>query len=288
MCHHDSRAARFTLACATGYDEPPRVVSRPRLLVVAAIVALICAVNRAQAEDKPAEEKWVSLFNGQDLTGWTPKIRGYELGDNYGNTFRVEDGVMKVGYDKYGKFDEKFGHIYYKDKFSHYRLRVEYRFVGDQCSGGPGWAIRNSGIMFHCQDPKTIAKDQKFPVSIEAQMLGGNGKDARTTANVCSPGTHIVMNGKLVTQHCNSSKSETYHGDQWVTMEIEVHGSGKVLHKVNGQTVLEYEQPQLDEGDAEAKPLIKDGKKLIEEGYISLQSESHPIEFRKVEILVLK
>lgn len=258
-------------------------------LLLWTVVTSIAVCCPAWAEDKPAEEKWVSLFNGKNLTGWTPKIRGYELGDNFGDTFRVEDGVMKVGYDKYDKFDEKFGHIYYKDKFSHYRLRVEYRFVGDQCSGGPGWAIRNSGIMFHCQDPKTIAKDQKFPVSIEAQMLGGNGKDARTTANVCSPGTNIVMNGKLITQHCNSSKSETYHGDQWVTMEIEVHGSGKVLQKVNGQTVLEYEQPQLDPKDADAKPLIKDEKKLLlEEGYISLQSESHPIEFRKVEILVLK
>ena len=259
----------------------------PSVLFVSFVVFCSLA-GLVPAEDKPADEKWVSLFNGKDLTGWTPKIRGYELGDNFGETFRVEDGVMKVGYDKYGKFDEKFGHIYYKDKFSHYRLRVEYRFVGDQCSGGPGWAIRNSGIMFHCQDPKTLGKDQQFPVSIEAQMLGGNGKDPRTTANVCSPGTHIVMNGKLITQHCNSSKSETYHGDQWVTMEIEVHGSGKVLHKVNGQTVLEYEQPQLDPGDADAKPLIKDGKLLLEEGYISLQSESHPIEFRKVEILVLK
>jgi hypothetical protein len=96
------------------------------------------------------------------------------------------------------------------------------------------------------------------------------------------------MDGKLVTRHCNSSNSETFHGDQWVTMEIEVHGSGKVLHKINGQTVLQYEQPQLDDSDPEAKPLIKDGQKLIESGYISLQAESHPVEFRKVEILVLK
>ncbi|HEX5102966.1 MAG TPA: DUF1080 domain-containing protein [Pirellulaceae bacterium] len=259
------------------------------LVSFAMVVGSFAAFSLATAEEKPVEEKWVSLFNGHDLTGWTPKIRGYELGDNFGETFRVEDGVMKVGYDKYGQFDEKFGHIFYKDKFSHYRLRVEYRFVGDQCSGGPGWAIRNSGIMFHCQDPKTIGKDQRFPVSIEAQMLGGNGKDKRTTANVCSPGTNIVMNDKLITQHCNSSKSETYHGDQWVTLEIEVHGSGKVLHKMNGQTVLEYEQPQLDPKDADARPLIKDENNLLlEEGYISLQSESHPVEFRKVEILELR
>lgn len=265
----------------------------PRMLgslAFAAIVAAGCISASAEEEAaRRSDEKWVTLFNGKDLSGWTPKIRGYELGENFGDTFRVEDGVLKVGYEKYGQFDEKFGHIFYKDKFSHYRLRVEYRFVGEQCPGGPGWAVRNSGIMFHCQDPKTMAKDQRFPVSIEAQMLGGNGQDERTTGNVCSPGTHIVMDGKLVTRHCNSSNSETFHGDQWVTMEIEVHGSGKVLHKINGKTVLEYEQPQLDENDADAAPLLKAGaEKLLSEGYISLQAESHPIEFRKVEILVLE
>jgi hypothetical protein len=254
---------------------------------IAACCALIAPISHA--EEKPAGEKWVSLFNGKDLMGWTPKIRGYELGNNFGDTFRVEDGLLKVAYDKYGQYDERFGHIYYKDKFSHYRLRVEYRFVGEQCLGGPGWAVRNSGIMFHCQDPQTIGKDQRFPVSIEAQMLGGNGKDERTTGNVCSPGTHIVMDGQLVTRHCNSAKSDTFHGDQWVTQEIEVHGSGKVIHRVNGQDVLTYEQPQLDDKDADAAPLLKAGApKLLSEGYISLQSESHPIEFRKVEILVLE
>jgi hypothetical protein len=262
-----------------------------RALAAMAIACCSSAVVRpaVAADDAPQPEKWISLFNGKDLSGWTPKIRGYELGDNFGETFRVEDGVMKVAYDKYGKFDERFGHIFYKDKFSHYRLRVEYRFVGDQCTEGPGWAVRNSGIMFHCQDPKTIGKDQRFPVSVEVQMLGGNGKDERTTGNVCSPGTNIVMDGKLVTRHCNSSNSETFHGDQWVTQEIEVNGGGVVKHIVNGETVLTYEQPQLDEKDADAAPLIKAGApKLLSEGYISLQSESHPIEFRKVEIMLLK
>jgi hypothetical protein len=263
----------------------PRVF--PHCLAAIACAALASAA--AAADPAPAAEKWISLFNGKDLTGWTPKIRGYALGDNFGDTFRVQDGVLKVAYDKYDKFDERFGHIYYKDKFSHYRLRVEYRFVGEQCPEGPGWAIRNSGIMFHCQDPQTIAKDQRFPVSIEAQMLGGNGKDDRTTGNVCSPGTHIVMDGQLVTRHCNSSKSKTYHGDQWVTQEIEVHGSGIVKHIVNGEVVLTYEQPQLDEKDADAAVLLKAGApKLLSEGYISLQSESHPIEFRKVEIMLLE
>lgn len=252
-----------------------------RLCIVGALLCL-----PVFADDK--KDDWKPLFNGKDLEGWTPKITGYEYGDNFSATFRVEDGLLKVRYDKYDSFGKKFGHLFYKDKFSHYVIRTEYRFVGEQCKDGPGWAIRNSGIMFHCQDPRTMRKDQEFPVSIEAQLLGGNGRDPRTTNNVCSPGTNIVMGGKLITQHCNSSKSKTFHGDQWVVAEVEVHGAGKVIHRVNGDTVLEYEQPQLDPKDADAKKLIKGDKLLIEEGYISLQSESHPIDFKRVEIKVLK
>ena len=157
-------------------------------------------VEAGQGPAKP--EGWISLFNGKDLEGWTPKITGYALGDNYANTFRVEDGVLKVAYDKYPKFDSKFGHLFYKQKFSNYRLRIEYRFVGDQCPGGPGWATRNSGVMIHCQPPETMRKEQEFPVSIEVQFLGGDGKKTRPTANVCSPGTHIVMGGKLTGDRC--------------------------------------------------------------------------------------
>ncbi|NLH97897.1 MAG: DUF1080 domain-containing protein [Chthonomonadales bacterium] len=251
-------------------------------------IALIAVSTAAIGQDAMPLGKWIPLFNGKSLDGWTPKIKGLELGEDPLKTFRVEDGVLKVSYENYATFENRFGHLFYKTPFSHYVIRVEYRFTGDQCPGGAGWAYRNSGVMLHCQDPKTMRKDQDFPVSIEAQLLGGDGKNERPTNNVCSPGTHIVMGGKLITQHCNSSRSKTYHGDQWVTAEMEVHGSGKIIHRVNGETVLEYEQPQLDPGDPDAAKLIRDGKVLIESGYISLQSESHPIEFRKVEIKLLE
>lgn len=252
-----------------------------------AIGALLVA-HPAAEEPKKADGEWRPLFNGKDLEGWTPKIKGYELGDNHHDTFHVEDGILKVSYEKYKDFDSQFGHIFYKEKFSHYRLRIEYRFVGEQCKGGPGWATRNNGVMFHCQDPKSMRKDQDFPVSIEFQLLGGLGKGKRPTANMCSPGTNVVLNGKLFTPHCTNSKSKTYNGDDWVTAELEVHGSGTVKHFVEGELVLEYEKPQLDPKDADAMKLIKDGKLLLEEGYIALQAESHPTEFRKVEIQVLK
>lgn len=232
---------------------------------------------------------WISLFNGKDLEGWTPKITGYPAGENYADTFRVEDGVLKVSYDKYPKFDGKFGHLFSKRKFSRYRLRVEYRFVGEQCPGGPAWALRNSGVMIHCQPVETMRVDQEFPVSIEVQFLGGDGNKERATANACTPGTHVVVDGKLVKTHTINSRGKTYHGDRWVTVEVEVQGGEVIKHVVDGETVLEYEKPQYDERDPDALKLIREtGGFGLKEGYLALQAESHPIEFRKVEILPLE
>ena len=256
--------------------------------VAAAMLSILLAATAAWAEAPAEKGEWIQLFNGKNLDGWKVKITGYELNDNHGDTFRVEDGVLKVAYDQYEKFDGKFGHIFYHQPFSNYRLRVEYRFLGDQCPGGPGWAFRNSGIMIHGQSPESMRKDQKFPVSIEVQLLGGGGTGDRPTANLCTPGTHIVIDGKLVTRHCNSSRSKTYHGDQWVTVEVEVHGNKLIKHVIDGQTVMEYTQPQLDEKDADARKLIKDGDKMLHGGSISLQAESHPVEFRKVELRKLE
>lgn len=253
------------------------------ILLLLANATVCCA---ADLEFKVGE--WVSLFNGKDMAGWSPKIRYSGFGENYGNTFRVEDGLLKVRYDQYKDgFGERFGHLFYKTEFSNYRFRVEYRFVGEQCKGGAGWAIRNSGVMVHGQKPETMAKDQDFPVSIEVQLLAGNGKDGRTTSNLCTPGTNVVMDGKLVKKHCVSSSSKTHHLDEWVTAEIEVRGNTVIRHLLDGETVLEYNHPQLDVTDQFAKKLIKGDELQLDSGTISLQSESHPCEFRKVEIMLL-
>lgn len=259
-----------------------------RFILLSALALFLSFAKVAPGQNQTcveAKEEWIQLFNGKDLEGWTPKIKGHALGENFGNTFRVEDGILKVSYDGYKNFDGQFGHLFYKEAFSHYVLRLEYRFVGEQVDGGPGWAIRNSGVMLHGEMPETMDKDQEFPASIEVQLLGGSGQGERSTANLCTPGTNVVMRGELITRHCTNSTSKTYHGDQWVTVEIEVHGSKVIKHIIDGKTVLTYDQPQLDERDEHAKKLAeKLGKLLLEKGSISLQSESHPVEFRKVEL----
>ena len=264
---------------------------RPSIIVCAALaLALFVTAPRAQqAAPAGAEARdWIQLFNGRDLTGWTPKFAKHDLGENFRNTFRAEDGLLKVRYDDWPGFDGEFGHLFYKDPFSYYLLAAEYRFVGEQVKGGPDWAIRNNGLMLHSPDPKTMVRDQNFPIALEIQLLGGIGKP-RTTANLCTPGSHVVYNGQLHTQHCTNSTSATYEGDVWVRVEVLVHGDELVRHIIDGKTVLEYSKPQIGGGAvAPFDPKVKVDGTPMTGGFISIQAETAPIDFRKIELLNLQ
>lgn len=252
------------------------------------ITSLIFITLSSCAQKQSVEKGWIELFNGKDLKDWNIKIRGHELNNNFANTFRVEDGKMVVRYDEYKTWDNQYGHIFHKKKFSAYLLVVEYRFVGEQIKGGEGWALRNSGAMLHSQDPATMGVSQDFPVSLEMQFLGGNGKDERSTGNLCTPGTNVYLADTLFTPHCINSSSKTYHGDQWVRAEVLVLRDSVIKHIIEGDTVLAYTKPQVDGRDKSLNRALYKDKQLISEGYIALQSESHPVEFRKVELFNLE
>ncbi|MEA1786488.1 DUF1080 domain-containing protein [Arenibacter sp. GZD96] len=259
----------------------------PLLFLLATVLSFSCYPVKSNKSD--AIGTWQQLFNGKDLNDWTIKIAKHELHENYANTFRVANGLMQVRYDGYDTFDQQYGHIFYNTPFSYYLLRVEYRFVGEQAKGGEGWALRNSGAMLHGQDPKTMLKDQDFPISIEGQLLGGNGVDERTTSNLCTPGTHVVINEELFTPHCLNATSKTYHGEQWVTAYFLVLGDSIVYHIVEKDTVLTYFKPQIGGGNVTpSDPNVKVDGTPLKSGYISLQSESHPIDFRKVALFNLE
>jgi hypothetical protein len=254
--------------------------------LLAGVLTLVAGVGQAQSGD----DGWVSLFNGHDLDDWVVKIRGYPTGENFADTFRVEDGLLTVAYDGYGDYDDRFGHLFYRAPFSHYRLRVEYRFVGEQVPNAPAWALRNSGVMLHSQDPYSMPDDQDFPISLEVQFLGGAGDgESRPTANMCSPGTHIEYAGRLEETHCIDSSSPTFDGEQWVIVEALVLGSQRVIHYVDGNAVIEYGNLVVggEEVNGHRVEEKRDGEPLGS-GYIALQSESHPIQFRRVELLNLK
>lgn len=258
--------------------------------VAAACLAALLLTTGACEQHSGSDEDWIDLFNGRDLDDWTVKIRGFEAGDNFADTFRVEDGLLTVSYDGYERFDDRFGHIFYNEPFSHYRLKLEYRFIGDQAPGGEAWAHRNSGVMLHSQAPHTMPAMQDFPISLEAQFLGGLGDGKpRSTANLCTPGTNVYLDGKFTEQHCIDSSSPTFDGDQWVAIEVLVLGSERIVHYVNGEAVIEYTDFTYGGGVVSGhRPEEKPDGEPLGHGYISLQSESHPIQFRNIRLLNLE
>lgn len=271
----------------------------PTILTMKTLFFYLLSICTLFAQKK---SDWQSLFNGKNLDGWDIKIAGQAVNDNYKNTFRVQDGMLRVMYDEYETFDDKYGHLYYKTPYSFYRLKFEYRFVGNQTKGGASWNVRNSGVMFHSQSAQSLSFNQGFPVSLELQLLGGLGKGTRHTGNLCTPGTQVYMKGKLRPEHCIDSDSKTYDGDQWVKAELIVLGDSIAHQIIEGDTVLTFERLQVGGGfvnttsmdwksggisDEHAKEWIKKDSTPLKEGYIALQAESHPIDFKNIELLNL-
>ena len=271
---------------------PTRLAAHVALCVLACAAVSVGGASLTQKSD-PDARAWIQLFNGHNLDDWLFKFAHHDLGENLQDTFRVEDGLLKVRYDKWTAFNGEFGHLFYREPFSYYLLAAEYRFVGAQLpavSKSLEWAARNNGLMLHAPHPKTMLKDQDFPISLEVQLLGGRGDGKlRTTANLCTPGTHVVIGDRLRTEHCINSTSKTYDGDQWVRVEVVVHGGESMKHVVEGQTVLEYSKPQIGgEMASPADPAVKVDGTMLTGGYIGLQAETAPIDFRKVELLNLE
>jgi hypothetical protein len=258
-------------------------MARNRLFLFA--IALILFSFNSQEPEQNIKSKWVRLFNGKNLDGWTMKISGYKLGENFGNTFRVEDGILSIRYDQYDSFRNKFGALYYNKKLTNYRLKVEYRFVGETTLGAPVWGFRDSGVQYHSQAPASLGLNQSFPVCLEYNLHGGNGKDERPVGEICTSGTSVEINGKPNASFCTpATVKRTFHGDQWVTLEIDVQGN-KIKHFVNGEEILAFENPKYNPQHELGKTFINGTDASVEEGYISLQSNSHPIDFRKIELM---
>jgi hypothetical protein len=266
-------------------------VNRAALRTIA-VLTVLCAMALAACAKKPPimvsapDGQWISVFNGKNLDDWTVKIAGYDVNDNFRDTFRVEDGLLKVAYDRYDKFGGRFGSLFYNKKLSHYWFRAEYRFVGKQASGAPSWAYKNSGIQLHSQAPATMRKEQEFPVSVEFDIVGGRLLSRHPTGDVCENGTRVKIDGTLLLAKCSKLSDVTIPGDEWVTILAEVQGGTRIRQIVNGELIVAYSDATLDEHDPDAKRLLDSGSdKSLTAGYISIQANSHPIEFRRIEIL---
>ncbi|MDO6439059.1 DUF1080 domain-containing protein [Cyclobacterium sp. 1_MG-2023] len=245
-----------------------------------------CAKSESKTTEETTEEPWEIIFNGENLEGWTPKFQHHESGDNFANTFRVVDGVIQVNYDGYESFDERYGHLFYQKPYASFHLKFDYRFTDQWMEDAPSYTYRNSGVMFHSQAPATILKEQDWPISVEYQMLAdaGDGKP-RPTGNMCSPGTEVYFEGEMDPRHCINSSSPTFPWDEWVHAELIVYSDSLVIHKVNGEEVLQYTKPQIGGGVATRfDPTYKEDGKLLKEGYIGLQAEGQGVEFKNIKI----
>jgi len=226
---------------------------------------------------------WVSLFNGRDLDGWVPKFSGYPLGENVKNTFRVARGRLIISYDGYKHLDDLYGHLFYsRHQFSHYWIRVEYRFVGKQIPGAPTWAWRNNGVMLHAQPPETMTLQQRYPISFELRLMGGKWfHRTPPTGSLCLNETTVIYRGKRVSHAVIDSDAPSYAGDQWVLAEAEVQGGELVRYFINGRQVLEYSELQLEKPQPWSPTMARN------QGFIAIQAESAPTEFRRIEVLTL-
>src|SRR6478735_5070599 len=153
-----------------------------------AVMIVVIFVSCTSQKEIASKEEWIPLFNGKDLSDWDIKIAGFDLNDNAYNTFYVKDSMIVVDYSKYEKFTQQFGHLYYKQPFSYYKVRVEYLFYGKQLTGGPSYAYLNSGVMLHSQSAASVGKEQTFPVSLELKLLGNDCVTKVHTGNVCKAG----------------------------------------------------------------------------------------------------
>ena len=248
----------------------------------------LCAATQVGAEAEAGP--WRPIFDGRTLDGWMPKVAKHPAGENYRQTFVVDHGMIRVSYAGYDKLDGQFGHLFYKTPFKAYRLRLTYRFLPE---GGladtPVWARSNSGIMFHSQSPKSMTVEQPFPVSVEFQLLGRDGDAPRPTGAVCTPGMTITFDGVKAKEHCTPPvNAPTIPNGTWTKAELEVLPNGEVFQKIDGAVVQHYAGLALDPDDTVAggaKPyILARGAQSVTEGYIALQSEGHPIEFKDIEI----
>ncbi len=248
---------------------------------------LLCACNTVKKNPIVNSGEWVSIFNGQNLDGWTPKIAGDSASINTLNVFKVEDGLLKVLYDEYKTFDNRYGHLFYKDLLSKYKLRVEYRFVGELLPDAETFCYRNSGVMIHSQSAESMNIDQYWPVSLETQLLGSTDSLKQHTANLCTPGTTVYVDGQKTEDHIIPAQSKYYYQNEWVTVEIIVDGANAIYHIMEGDTLLNCSKPQIG-GDLLPDNYPIEVGTVLSEGYIALQAEGQPIEFRKVELMRLE
>jgi len=234
-----------------------------------------------------SSDGWVNLFNGKDLTGWTPLIHLSKVGVNTDSTFRpdLENNGIRVSYDKltgsFGGDQCKCGLLYYNKPLTNYRIRVTYRFFDPTVSNAPSWGKNNSGLMIFGIDPTKVTGDPIYPPIIEIQILGTPSGGGSTNANECE--MRQFVNPTVTATHtgtCGNNKDSKAPGSGktapaagvWTTLEADVH--------ITGDTKV-YQWPDTTNAVLiMSKPMY--GTQAVTSGYLAIQSEGQPIVFKDI------
>lgn len=201
--------------------------------------ALLSLANGVQAQ------KTTKLFNGKDLSNWNFVVDKNSVPAE--QVYSVKDGVIQIA-------GQPFGYMYTKEKYSHYKLHVEWRWS----NGGEN---ANSGIFLLIADPKN-----PFPNGIECQLQAGNAGDfvllggSDLAEFQAKPGESRPA-FPVVKKHTDSSEKPA---GEWNEANIFVK-DGVITVYVNGV----YQNT---------------GTNKVKEGYIGLQSEGKEVQFRNVTL----
>ena len=206
----------------------------------AAVVAVLAF--RAPAQDQP-----IQLFNGKDLSGWTPVLD--QRGADPARTWSVADGLLKCT----GK---PAGYIKTDREFADYVLTLQWRWPAGTAGG-------NNGVLVHATTPRALGI---WPKSIEVQLFKGNAGDLWVI------GTELDVPDEATRKEGRRHKNLTDNSEklvgEWNRLEITCKGD-TIRVKVNDELVH------------------KATNCSVTHGAICLQSEGAPIEFRNIVLTPL-
>lgn len=204
--------------------------------------------------DKSKDTKAIDLFNGKDLDGWQAHLVDPNV--KMEDVWSVEDGILICK-------GEPFGFLHTKEKYTNFRLVVEWRWVPGQEPGNSGVLLRITG------DPPTfLAK------CAEAQLKHGDVGDiwgfygfevAGAKDRFVEVDHEVIGKFKGVRKIKDAEKS----AGEWNKYIVTLKGD-KLYLTMNGQRVNQ------------ARNLT------VEPGFIGFQSEGGVIHFRTIRLVPLE
>ncbi len=208
-------------------------------LTLTALAAL--AFTSAQA----ADDGWISMFNGKDLSGW-------KSNEEVPGVFTVENGELKVSGGR--------AHLFYvgpngEAKFQSFELKLKVKTT-------PG---SNSGVYFHTQYQEKGWPDKGF----ECQVNSTHTDPKKTGSLYGVINILALLDGQKEPEggkHIKVPLAPSTDGE-WFDYNIKVEGKHITL-SVNGKTTVDFIEP---EGWDPVKELKNMPGRKLSEGTIAIQ-----------------